>query len=143
MRTGFPSQRRLTVAEANRRLPEVRTALEEAQEHLTQVRALARELNQIEAVGRTPSGEFVMAADHRADSEALHHHRQACEAVFARLAQMGCMVKDLDLGICDFPGSIAGRPVLLCWRQGEPAIMHYHTEDVGYARRKPIPPGTP
>ena len=84
-----------------------------------------------------------MAADHRADEQALEGHRQTCETIISRLTQLGCMVKDLDLGICDFHGLVAGRPVLLCWRQGEPEIAFYHAEDDGYAGRKPIPPGTP
>lgn len=134
---------RITVAEANRRLPEVRAALAEVQEHLADMRTLVRELGQIEAVGRTPSGRLVLAADHRADQEALDRHRHASETVIARLAELGCMVKDLDLGICDFHGAIGGRPVLLCWRQDEPEITFYHAEDDGYAGRKQIPPGTP
>lgn len=139
----YPPPERLTVAEANRRLPEVRAALADVQVHLAEMRALVREIAQIEAVGRTATGRLVLAADHRADQEALDRHRHACETIIARLAGLGCMVKDLDLGICDFHGLVAGRPVLLCWRQGEPGIAFYHAEDDGYAGRKPIPPGTP
>jgi hypothetical protein len=33
-----------------------------------------------------------------------------------------------------------GKPVLLCWKLGEPAIAHWHTEEEGFAGRKPLDP---
>jgi hypothetical protein len=31
-----------------------------------------------------------------------------------------------------------GKPVLFCWKLGEPAIAHWHTEEEGFAGRKPL-----
>ena len=50
----------------------------------------------------------------------------------------GALLKDLDLGLVDFPSVIDGEEVLLCWRQGEESITHYHGINEGYYARKPI-----
>jgi hypothetical protein len=50
----------------------------------------------------------------------------------------GVQVKDLDIGLLDFPCEVEGRTVLLCWKLGEAGITHWHGMDVGFAGRKPI-----
>ena len=36
-----------------------------------------------------------------------------------RIEAYGCVVKDLDLGLLDFPAMRDGRPIYLCWKAGE------------------------
>lgn len=50
----------------------------------------------------------------------------------------GVELKDIDIGLVDFPALIDGEEVLLCWRQGEEQISFYHNRNDGYAGRKPI-----
>ena len=50
----------------------------------------------------------------------------------------GCLLKDLDTGLVDFPCRVGDREVYLCWRLGEPAIQFWHGTDEGFAGRKPI-----
>src|SRR5258708_7622506 len=38
----------------------------------------------------------------------------------------GVQVKDLDIGLLDFPCEVDGETVLLCWKLGEPRITHWH-----------------
>jgi len=52
----------------------------------------------------------------------------------------GCIVKDLEVGLLDFPSRIDGEEVYLCWRLGEDRIRFYHRQDEGFAGRKPIDP---
>jgi len=52
----------------------------------------------------------------------------------------GCLVKDLDTGLVDFPSVIKNEEVYLCWRLGEDRIRFYHRQDEGFAGRKPIDP---
>jgi hypothetical protein len=47
-------------------------------------------------------------------------------------------VKDVQLGLLDFPSEREGRVVFLCWRYGEPEVAHWHEVDTGYAARKPL-----
>lgn len=51
---------------------------------------------------------------------------------------MGVQVKDLDIGLLDFPCEVEGQLVLLCWKLGETAITHWHGVSEGFAGRKPI-----
>jgi len=54
------------------------------------------------------------------------------------LQEMGVLVKDLDIGLCDFPYLLDGRVVYLCWKLGEPDIRYWHEVEDGYAGRRPI-----
>jgi hypothetical protein len=65
------------------------------------------------------------------------------EAVRFALEQIqatGCVVKDLDVGLLDFPARINNQEVYLCWRLGEDRIRFYHRQDEGFSARKPIDP---
>jgi len=56
----------------------------------------------------------------------------------AEIDSIGVQVKDLDIGLLDFPCLVDGRTVLLCWKLGEKSITHWHGTDEGFAGRKPI-----
>ena len=51
---------------------------------------------------------------------------------------MGVQVKDLDIGLLDFPCEVDGQIVLLCWKLGEKTITHWHGVQEGFAGRKPV-----
>jgi len=57
-----------------------------------------------------------------------------------RIEEHGCVVKDLDLGLLDFPALRDGRAVYLCWKAGEPQIAHWHGTDETFVDRKPLEP---
>ena len=50
----------------------------------------------------------------------------------------GVLVKDLDMGLIDFPTLIGGREAYLCWKLGEESIGHWHYTDEGFANRKSL-----
>ena len=54
------------------------------------------------------------------------------------LQETGCVVKDLDIGLVDFPSIVNDEPVYLCWRLGEERIGFWHRADEGFAGRKPL-----
>jgi len=56
----------------------------------------------------------------------------------AEIDSTGVQVKDLDIGLLDFPCEVEGRTVLLCWKLGEKGITHWHGVSEGFAGRKPI-----
>jgi hypothetical protein len=55
-----------------------------------------------------------------------------------RIESYGCVVKDIDLGLIDFPSTRDGEPVYLCWKAGEPRIDHWHGIEEGFQSRKPL-----
>ncbi len=54
------------------------------------------------------------------------------------IQELGVLVKDLDLGLCDFPHLRDGRIVFLCWKLGEDEIKWWHETTTGYKDRCPL-----
>ena len=63
---------------------------------------------------------------------------QRVKDALAEIDATGVQVKDLDVGLLDFPCQVEGRTVLLCWKLGEAGITHWHSTSEGFASRKPI-----
>jgi hypothetical protein len=63
---------------------------------------------------------------------------QRVKDALAEIDATGVQVKDLDIGLLDFPCAVDGRTVLLCWKLGEKGITHWHGVREGFAGRKPI-----
>src|SRR6516162_4873920 len=55
-----------------------------------------------------------------------------------RIRALGGEVKDLDLGLVDFPSARNGEEILLCWKLGEKSLGYWHSVDGGFASRRPI-----
>lgn len=54
------------------------------------------------------------------------------------IQEMGVLVKDLEMGLCDFPHLRDGRVVFLCWKFGEQEIKWWHETSTGYKDRCPL-----
>ena len=63
---------------------------------------------------------------------------QRVRDAMAEIDAIGVQVKDLDIGLLDFPCEVDGQVVLLCWKLGETAITHWHGVSEGFAGRKPV-----
>jgi hypothetical protein len=63
---------------------------------------------------------------------------QRVKDAVAEIDATGVQVKDLDIGLLDFPCRVDGEIILLCWKLGEKAISHWHGIEEGFAGRKPI-----
>jgi hypothetical protein len=55
-----------------------------------------------------------------------------------KLEELGCVLKDLNIGLLDFPAVRLGRRVWLCWKLGEDHVAFWHDQHEGYAGRKPV-----
>jgi hypothetical protein len=63
---------------------------------------------------------------------------QRIKDAVAEIDATGVQVKDLDVGLLDFPCEVEGEIILLCWKLGEAKITHWHSTTEGFAGRKPI-----
>lgn len=63
---------------------------------------------------------------------------QRIKDALAEIDSIGVQVKDLGIGLLDFPCEVDGQTILLCWKLGEKAITHWHGMQEGFAGRKPI-----
>ena len=130
--------RYFTLAESERLLPEVESALREAIFHRAEYQKADQELDashqRIRMAGgsRVDRGAFLALQARRDTSTA------ALKNALDRIAQMGVLVKDLDTGLIDFLTRYHGREVCLCWKLGEDRIRFWHGIEEGFAGRKPI-----
>ena len=63
---------------------------------------------------------------------------QTLKATLGRIEEMGVLVKDLDVGLIDFPTLYRGQEVYLCYRMDETDIDFWHGTQEGFAGRKLI-----
>lgn len=61
----------------------------------------------------------------------------------AQIESFGCILKDIDLGLVDFPYDSGEDVVFLCWQFGEPRVVAWHTVESGFANRQPLPGAPP
>src|SRR5438093_949917 len=113
-----------TPQEANRRLPYVRTIVQEIINKGKSLQALSLMPHQLTNI--------------RQEEKQL---QEQIESLMEELEELGCYYKDwnFEVGLVDFPAIIDGREVLLCWRSDEPQVAWYHGFENGYAGRRPIP----
>jgi hypothetical protein len=119
------ASKHFTIEEANELLPRLEHELKQLLVAQEQASAAAQELGGLgqamdvlkrRAVvpGKAKTAEQLVAATH------------SIIAGVERINALGCLIKDLDLGIIDFPGEHQGVRVNLCWQFGEPQVLHYH-----------------
>jgi hypothetical protein len=63
---------------------------------------------------------------------------QGIQDAMAEIDAIGVQVKDIDIGLLDFPCRVEDEIVLLCWKYGEERIEFWHGMEEGFAGRKPI-----
>jgi hypothetical protein len=68
------------------------------------------------------------------------HLTEVIREAIDRIHATGCLVKDLDIGLLDFPAIIDNEEVYLCWKLGEDRIRFYHRQGEGFKGRKPLDP---
>ncbi len=54
------------------------------------------------------------------------------------IQETGCQLKDVEIGLIDFPTLYRGKEVYLCWKLGEEGIGYWHRVEDGYQGRQPI-----
>ena len=60
------------------------------------------------------------------------------DALIHQIQGKGAQIKDVNIGLLDFPALRDGREVYLCWKHGEGNIAFWHEIEAGFAGRQPI-----
>jgi hypothetical protein len=60
------------------------------------------------------------------------------DALIHRIQATDVLIKDINLGLLDFPALKDGREVYLCWQYGEGEIAFWHEIEAGFAGRQSI-----
>src|SRR5689334_12534561 len=114
-----------TPAEANSALSEVRAAAERVVALRSRMRELERTQGELVTAIAGNGGGYAAGDLNDAQTELLSL-AEAVAACVDRLEEIGVVLKDLDLGLLDFPALRDGEEVELCWRVGEEAVTTWH-----------------
>jgi hypothetical protein len=83
--------------------------------------------------GMVPPREQVLELKKQKDA-AARSLKETVEAIH----ETGCQLKDVEIGLIDFPTLYHGKEVYLCWKRGEEGIGYWHRVEDGYQGRRPI-----
>ena len=64
------------------------------------------------------------------------------DTIVCEIEESGAHLKDVRLGLVDFPSERGGQTIYLCWQFGEPEVAFWHGLQDGFAGRQPLP-GSP
>src|SRR4051812_27845252 len=135
-KTREPRKKYFTAEEANKALPLVKAIVGDIVRQFRAVSELKQRLSAVLTEHRRPSSDPY--SEELAQSQAeLEAEESKLEAYIDELTRLGVELKGPD-GLCDFYNIMDGREVYLCWRLGEPEVMHWHELTAGFAGRKPL-----
>ena len=127
-----------TLQEAAQLIPKLSEWLREAIEAKSEaakiegeLRALAARINALGGVEIDPAAVGQRKRTHQRAAQRLRR-------VLGAIEESGCLVKDLDVGLIDFPARLGAEEVYLCWKLGETRIDYWHRPDEGFTGRKRI-----
>lgn len=129
-----------SLTEAERLRTRLEPILIEAMEARRRMAECDEELGSIaEKIQR--AGGLVVAYEQAARTRIERNRQEATvRAGLEKIHATGCLVKDLEVGLLDFPSRLNNEAIYLCWKLGEDRIRFYHRQDEGFAGRKPIDP---
>ena len=79
-------------------------------------------------------------ADYQMKNSQAHFLLEQARKEIDAVIEMGCAVKDFEMGLVDFPHiqESDNQEVYLCWKFGEKRVRFWHDLDQGYHSRKPL-----
>jgi hypothetical protein len=128
--------RYFTVEEARASLPHIRGLLEEAQQRKARVEELGGDMAR-SAAATLGNGHAPTNGSQPRRLE-LERAVSQIEEIVRQVEATGCLVKDIDAGLVDWPHLRDGREVCLCWHLGERDIAFWHEISAGFRGRQPL-----
>lgn len=123
-------ERIFTLSEANRLIPQLNsklTLIQQAKAVLSRTKIdIEKASAKSEYGGGSTVGHLYILGLHQVSAN------------LQAIQELGILVKDLDLGLCDFPYLRDGRVVYLCWKLGEQEVRWWHETTTGYKDRCPL-----
>jgi hypothetical protein len=130
--------RYFTLAEAERVLPHVESALRDILFHRAEHQKAHQDLEANTRRIRMAGGSRVDTGAHLALRARRDTSAAALKDAAERVEKAGAVIKDLEIGLIDFLSHYQGQTVCLCWKLGEDKIAFWHGLEEGFRGRKPI-----
>lgn len=115
-------------------MPALRESVRELQTDKKALDRLRRQLRELTPAMRG-NGHATEAHDLE---ERIHQQISKIRKGLEAIGDAGVLVKDIDMGLVDFPSRRDGHTVYLCWMIEEPDILYWHHVDDGYQGRRPL-----
>jgi hypothetical protein len=133
----YQPARLFTIEEANQCLPLVRAITGDLVQLANEVVERRQRLAMLTA-GRdrqegNPYSDELVAIESEIEKDAIR-----LRGYIDELVELGVEPKSAIDGLVDFPSLMDGRIVLLCWKLGEPEVMHWHELEAGFAGRQAL-----
>ena len=141
MASSYRPARLFTIEEANAMLPLVRAITQD-------LAMLARDVfDRRHRLALLTAGRDLKPGDRYAEELSqmetdLEKDAVRLQEYVEELRQLGVEAKGAVEGLVDFPCQMDGRIVYLCWKLGEPEVLHWHELDGGFAGRQPLTAGS-
>lgn len=124
--------------QAEELLPMLEVLLAEAIEQKRKVDEIDSELGQAASRVMLLGGSLLPYKELAEKKVRKDQHLGELQESVSKIEQTGCVLKDLDQGLVDFPSVIENQEAYLCWKLGEERIEYWHGLDEGFAGRKPL-----
>jgi hypothetical protein len=127
-----------TITQAERLLPKVEERIREALFIKAEYQRAEEELRATQRRIMLSGGAVVDQAHIANIKTTRDGAAEKLQEVCDDIQEFGCLVKDLDIGLLDFPTLYRNEEVYLCWRLGEDRIRFWHQIEAGFRGRKAI-----
>jgi hypothetical protein len=132
-------KRTFTLDEANRLLPVLEALLRRAMAGNRTMQEAREQFQQITHRITLAGGLLLKVADVQASKRRHEDGALQLRDAMAEIDAIGVLVKDLEIGLLDFPCQVGDEEiVLLCWKLDEPVIAFWHSLEAGFKGRRPI-----
>lgn len=133
-----PGPRRIfTIEGANAALPLVRAIVTDLAQLSREVIERRRRLSFL-MDGRAADSDDPYREELVQIGEELEKDNRRLREYVEELRELGVEPTSGPEGLVDFPAIVDGRKVYLCWKLGEPEVLHWHEMDAGYRERQPL-----
>jgi hypothetical protein len=127
-----------TLDEAQLLLPTIEALLKRAMEAKEAAETVEEELQELARRIFLAGGTMVNVSEVQEKKAAMTGLVQRAKDAVEEIDAIGVQVKDLNMGLLDFPAYLDGEIVLLCWKLGEEKIEFWHSVEEGFRGRQPV-----
>lgn len=133
----YKPRKLFTTDQANAMLPLVRAITKDITKLSREVMERRQRLDLLTSGRDTEAGDpYSQELSHI--KQELQKDSERLQGYVEELRQLGVEPKSAMDGLVDFPSMMDGRLVYLCWKLGEPEVLHWHELDAGFAGRQPL-----
>jgi hypothetical protein len=134
----MPKPKTFTLEQAQALLPVLQSPLKSAMDSKKVIEQIEKELQDLRHRILLTGGLCIDIPAWAARRAQRDKSMQEIKDALAEVHAIGVQVKDLDIGLLDFPCAVDDQIVLLCWKFGEDKIEYWHGLEEGFKGRKRI-----